>query len=283
MTLNPLRRFMAAMFLALQAFGLVAAAPTAAFAFGACQAFSDRGEANVIPARFGGTVPNETLALTFIGHASFLIQSPGGAEVVTDYAGYHGQPTPPRAATMNNAHSTHFTYHPDPGIEHVLKGWPEEGETRAKHRVEVEDLKIRNVSTDVIDWDGSTRKNGNSIFIFELGDLCVAHLGHLHHVPTEAQFAAIGFLDVVMAPVDGGLTLSHADMTAVLKRLQAKLVLPMHYFGPATLQTFLTELGGAFEVELAKSSTVLVSKATLPKKPTLLVTPPLSSDVYDYD
>ena len=34
----------------------------------------------------------------------------------------------------------------------------------------------------------------------------VDHLGHLHQIPDDAQYAAIGRLDVVMVPVDGGYT-----------------------------------------------------------------------------
>ena len=261
--------------------GLAALAPGAALGFGACQAFSERSGAPIIPVRLESAPPAETLAITFIGHATFLIESPKGVDVATDYSGYIGGGHVPRVVTMNNAHSTHFTYFPDPKIEHVLKGWPEEGEERAKHRVAVEDLKIHNVPTDVVEYSGATRENGNSIFIFELGDLCVAHLGHLHHVPTEAQFAAIGFLDVVMAPVDGGLTLSHQDMATVLKRLRARLVLPMHYWSTSTLENFLLQLGGVFEVAVADSPTILVSKATLPKKPTLMVVPPRSPGTFE--
>ena len=33
-------------------------------------------------------------------------------------------------------------------------------------------------------------------------------LGHLHHEPDDLQYAALGRLDVVMAPVDGGMTLA---------------------------------------------------------------------------
>lgn len=270
----------AATILVVLALACSALAPRDASAFGACQAFSEAAPVKVIPARYAGPIPAETLAITFVSHATFLIQTPKGVDLATDYAGYAGGEHP-RAVTMNNAHETHFTYFPDPSIEHVLKGWPEEGQKRARHQVEIDDLRVRNVSTDVVDFDGSTRKNGNSIFIFELGDLCVAHLGHLHHVPTEAQFAAIGFLDVVMAPVDGGLTLSHDDMAAVLKRLRAKLVLPMHYFTAQTLEAFLLKLGGAFDVEVSRSATVLVSKASLPKKPTLLVLPPKVADDFE--
>lgn len=256
-------------------------APAHAWAFGACQAFAGREQAKIVPVRYADPLPAETLAISYVTHSTFLIQTPGGAEVATDFAGYIGPGKQPRAVTMNNAHSTHYTSLPDPSIEHVLRGWPESGKKRREHRVEFEDLRIRNVHTDVISYGGGTRENGNSIFIFELGDLCVAHLGHLHHVPTEAQYAEIGFVDVVMAPVDGGLTLRHEDMIAVLNRLEARLVLPMHYFGSATLERFLTNLSSDFEVQLSERGSVLVSKATLPRKPTLLVLPPRFVNEYE--
>ncbi|MEL6977219.1 MAG: MBL fold metallo-hydrolase [Pseudomonadota bacterium] len=253
-----------------------------ALAFGACQAFTDRGgEARVIAARYDGAIAADTLAITYVTHSTFLLQTPGGASLATDYAGYAGPGGPPTAVTMNNAHSTHYTMSPDPRIQYVLRGWPAPERERAEHRVEVADLKVRNVSTDVRDWDGGMRVNGNSIFIFELGDLCVAHLGHLHHMPTAAHFAEIGFVDVVMAPVDGGLTLTHAEMAEVLARLEAKLVLPMHYFGPATLERFLTAHGAAFDVVFEESGTVLVSKDTLPRAPTMMVLAPRSVDLFD--
>ncbi|NCQ36213.1 Zn-dependent hydrolase, partial [bacterium] len=72
----------------------------------------------------------------------------------------------------------------------------------------VGDLIVRNVPTDIRSWDGGVEPLANSIFVFEAADLCIGHLGHLHHVPTEIQYGMIGRLDVVMAPVDGGYTMN---------------------------------------------------------------------------
>src|SRR6266851_5443754 len=61
----------------------------------------------------------DQVGLTFLGHASFLIESPGGARIVTDYNGFNRPRVPPDIVTMNNAHPTHFTDHIEPGIKHV--------------------------------------------------------------------------------------------------------------------------------------------------------------------
>ena len=44
----------------------------------------------------------------------------------------------------------------------------------------VDDVYIRNVPTDIRSWGGELERDGNSIFIFEVADLCIGHLGHLH-------------------------------------------------------------------------------------------------------
>src|ERR1700760_880518 len=54
----------------------------------------------------------DAVSITFLGHASFLIESPGGVRVVTDYNGINVPVDPPDIATMNHAHSTHYTDYP---------------------------------------------------------------------------------------------------------------------------------------------------------------------------
>ena len=80
---------------------------------------------------------------------------------------------------MNKAHRTHYTDFPDPGIEYVLRGWNPDGGP-AKHALVVDDVYIRNVTTDIRSWAARLERDGNSIFIFEVAGLCIGHLGHLH-------------------------------------------------------------------------------------------------------
>ena len=209
--------------------------------------------------------------LTFIGHSSFIIESPGGIRIVTDYAGNAGGIVPD-VVTMNQAHSSHFTDFPDPAIKHVLRGWNPEGGP-AHHDVVVGDVRIRNVPTDLRGGMSGRRENGNSIFIFEVGDLCIGHLGHLHHSLGPEHLGMIGRLDIVLVPVDGGYTMAQAEMLDVLKTLKTRLVIPMHYFGPATLARFVGTLDGSYEVEYATEPVRIVSSADLPAKPKLLVLP----------
>jgi L-ascorbate metabolism protein UlaG (beta-lactamase superfamily) len=210
--------------------------------------------------------------IRFVGHATFQITSPGGVVIATDYTGRNGPAGVPDVVTMNHAHTTHFTNNPDPRIDHVLRGWNPDGDGPAQHDLKVGDTRIRNVATDIRGWQGGTvEKHGNSIFIFEMADLCIGHLGHLHHQLSHADLALIGRLDVVMAPVDGGWTLPLPKMIATLKDLRASLVIPMHFFGAGSLQSFLAGMSDEFQIRRASDPVIRVSLESLPRRPTVLV------------
>jgi L-ascorbate metabolism protein UlaG (beta-lactamase superfamily) len=208
--------------------------------------------------------------ITFVGHSTFLIESAAGVSIATDYNDFIRPATVPTIATMNRAHSTHYTDFPDAGIRHVLRGWSETGGA-ATHDVTVEDVRVRNVPTNIRDWSGGTTIYGNSIFVFEMAGLCIGHLGHLHHTLTSQQLAQIGQLDVVLAPVDGSYTLDIDGMLETLATLRARLVLPMHYFSSWTLGRFLERARERFTVETSDVPTIVVSQATLPRATKILV------------
>ncbi len=173
---------------------------------------------------------------------------------------------------MNKAHSTHFSWAPDPGIEHVLRGWNPAGGP-ARHDLTVGDVRIRNVSTNIRDYGGNTEYDGNSIFVFETTQLCIAHLGHLHHTLTPEHLKKLGRIDVLLVPIDGGYTMQTFDMMEVLRSINAPLMLPMHYFNGPTLERFLAQARQHYAVELNDKAPLMVSRASLPKQPTVLVLP----------
>ncbi len=195
-----------------------------------CLAIADNLRTPELPVQFASlsTPANDaqySVRISYQGHSTYLIESPGGIKIATDYAGWLIDSVTPDVVTMNHAHSSHYTSSPDPKITHVYKGWPTEGEPAAYHDV-IEDVLLRNVTTDILRF--GTEKDGNSIFIFEIAGLCIGHLGHLHHRLSEEYYGKIGRLDVVMVPVDGGLTMTHVSAREILKRLRSSVVLPMH-------------------------------------------------------
>lgn len=212
--------------------------------------------------------------ITFLGHASFEINTPQGVRAITDYNGLNGFGRKPDIVTMNNAHSTHYTDHPEDGITYVLPGWPTKpGENEAKHDVTLKDLKVSNVPTNARDWGGgSARINGNSIFTFTIVDLCIAHLGHLHHRLTKEHLDELGRIDVLMVPIDGAYTVGLPVMVEVIRQIQPRIVLPMHYWGRGQVARFEELMQDQEAVFIwPDRRTIEVAHDTLPDKLTVYV------------
>jgi L-ascorbate metabolism protein UlaG (beta-lactamase superfamily) len=213
-----------------------------------------------------------TVRITFIGHASFLIETPEHVRAVTDYSGEFGPVDPPDLVTMNHAHSSHYTLDPDPRIGIVLHGW-QEGPKPPNHDVTLRDLRVTNLPTNIRDWNGGTEINGNSIFIFETAGLCIAHLGHLHHLLEPADLDALGHIDVLMVMVDGAYSMGQADARTVIEQIHPRIVLPMHYFTASNLVRFLDMMRDTYAIDVRHEPTIDVSRMTLPDRPTVVALP----------
>jgi L-ascorbate metabolism protein UlaG (beta-lactamase superfamily) len=235
----------------------------------------DADDANARPSLLRTAAARGEVTFTYIGHATYQIETPGGVTIATDYSGEYREKLPD-IATMNHAHTSHYTLNPDPRIAHVLHGWGDNGQP-AHYELMVGDVLIRNVTSDIRAGFGFSFgpetpmiKDGNSIFIFEVAGLCIGHLGHLDQPLTDSHYAAIGRLDVVMVPIDGGLTLSLDGMSEITKRLRSSIVLPMHRFG-MPISAFAARMKGQFEVDMRDSRSFSVSRDTLPEQPTIVV------------
>lgn len=209
------------------------------------------------------------VTISYQGHSTYLIESPDGTKIATDFAGWMTDPGTPDAVTMNQAHSSHYTDTPDPAIKHVLRGWGT-GDI-ARHHLMVGDVLVRNVTTDLHRF--GFVPDGNSIFIFETGGLCIGHLGHLHHKLSEDHYTKIGRLDVVMVAVDGGITMTHLSAKEIIERLRSSVVLPMHVRAFGALPRFLSYLGSDFPVKRLKQNRLVLNLRNLPKQPTVIVLP----------
>jgi L-ascorbate metabolism protein UlaG (beta-lactamase superfamily) len=253
-------------FLACIALGLLAFTPARAADAG-CRPEM----ASLQPRIVKAALAEKHVRITFVGHASFLIETPRNVKAVTDYNDYVRASVIPDIATMNKAHSTHWSRSPEAGITHVLPGW-NPGGGKADHDVTLLDMRVRNVSTNIRGY-GGTEPDGNSIFIFEHADLCVVHLGHLHHTLEPAHIRAIGRADIVLVPVDSGFTMDIDGMMEVLDALSPRVIIPMHFFGQHTLEKFIRIGSDKYVIDRREKPVAEFSREGLPEKPTMVVLP----------
>jgi L-ascorbate metabolism protein UlaG (beta-lactamase superfamily) len=227
--------------------------------------------ASLQPRVIKASLAEKHVRITFVGHASFLIETPQNVKAVTDYNDYIRASVVPDVATMNKAHSTHWSRNPEAGITHLLPGWNPAG-GKADHDITLLDMRIRNISTNIRGY-GGTEPDGNSIFVFEHGDLCVVHLGHLHHTLEPAHIRAIGRADIVLVPVDSGFTMDIDGMMEVLTALSPRVIIPMHFFGQHTLEKFIRIGSDKYVIDRREKPVAEFSREGLPEKPTMVVLP----------
>ena len=210
--------------------------------------------------------------ITFLGHASFLIETPDHVRAVTDYSGVYTPSPLPDLVTMNHAHSSHYTLTPDPRIGIVLHGW-QDGPKPPRHDVVLRDLRVSNLPTNIRDWNGGTEVNGNSIFVFETAGLCIAHLGHLHHLLEQSDLDTLGPIDIVMIAVDGTWTIGQEDARTVINQIHPRIVLPMHYFTADNLRRFLDMMRQTPAIDIRRAPDIVVTRVTLPDPATVIALP----------
>ncbi len=274
---GPLRWLVSARLWGLLLLALVVSAPFAAPAFAVCQVVADAPAAQPAPGYgrvWRAVLQAGEVQIRYVGHSTFEIETPQGVRIATDYNDRVRPFLTPTVATMNGAHSTHYSMAPDPGIEHLLYGWNPQGGPM-DHDLTVEDVHIRNIQTNTRGWNGETRRLGNSIFIFEVADLCIAHLGHLHQRLTGEDLKRLGQIDIVFAAIDNSTTLRLDSMMDVLQTIGPSMVIPMHFHFAGALEAFEDRARQAgYDVVRAPAPKLVITRSSLPAKKTVYVMMP---------
>ncbi|NLW07536.1 MAG: MBL fold metallo-hydrolase [Clostridia bacterium] len=167
----------------------------------------------------------------WLGHASFLLESPAGVRLVTDPFGPEVLPVPDVSAdivTVSHEHFDHNHLKTVKGDPQVWRGLTADGKDWEKLDKTYKDIRAYTVATYHDEAMGAKRGK-NAVFVFEIGKLRLAHLGDLGHVLNEEQVKEIGSIDVLMLPVGGTFTIDADQAWQVVEALKPRVVVPMHY------------------------------------------------------
>lgn len=113
----------------------------------------------------------------------------------------------------------------------------------------------------------------STIFKIEVGDLTVVHLGDLGTSLSDRQLTKIGDVDILLIPVGGKYTITAKEAVEVVRQIEPRIVIPMHYKLPGLKidldgpEAFIKEMGGVSE-RLPK---LKVSKKDLAAEETKLI------------
>lgn len=178
--------------------------------------------------------PAPLARLTWYGQACFVLESAAGARILmdplADDIGYTlPEPLQVDAVTVSHEHPDHANVALAHGKPRVLRGLTADKKGWVKIDQKVKDIQIRSIGV-YHDEEKGARRGLNTVFVFEVGRLRIAHLGDLGHTLTEEQRSQIGAVDVVLVPVGGHYTIDARQATRVVDQLRPRLtVVPMHY------------------------------------------------------
>ena len=205
----------------------------------------------------------------WFGHSSFVIRSGTGTRVVADP---NFDVTPGIAAdavTVSNDHYTHNNTEAVRGNPLVLRGITLDQRWQPV-RKKVKDIVVVNLPS-ARNYDFS--RIANSIFVFEMGSLCIAHLGNIGHLLTEKQEKFLRRVDVMMIPIDARNNLGFGDLVKVIEQVKPPIVLPMHYDDPHQAEYFASFLDGRYPVRPQADSRLVLTRRMLPKSTELFILP----------
>ena len=225
-------------------------------------------------------ISQTTIDLTWFGQATFLMNTDDGVKVLMDPVnpGMIKVEIPDLIdlVTVSHEHGDHNYVELAKGDPVVIRGLKDNDYARVDEVVK--DIHVHTVGTFHDKQEGSQRGK-NAIFIFELPDLKVVHLGDLGHVLNESQVSAIGETDIIMIPVGAGPTIDLPGALEVIKQLKPKVVIPMHFmpadtpeggFRLGSVEEFIKMVGTTYEVRHL-GHTATFSADELPTETTISV------------
>jgi len=206
------------------------------------------------------------MKLKYLGHASFLITASDGARIIADpyESGYRNGmisygPIKEKADVVfiTHEHGDHNYLGDIQGSPQVLRG---PGVHQAKG------IEFKGIATFHDNVQGAERGR-NTIFCFTIDGIRVCHMGDLGHWLSQPQITEMGNVDVLMLPVGGASTINATLATEVVRKIEPRIVIPMHYKTEKTtreldgVDLFLKEMG---QSGIEPKARVSVTRSNLP-------------------
>ncbi|MBZ9684951.1 MBL fold metallo-hydrolase [Clostridium estertheticum] len=192
------------------------------------------------------------MEITWLGHSSFLLQDSKGRKLLTDpfdaTIGYEIYKGSPDIVTISHQHFDHnYTKELNGNYKIIDK----------IGMFYLCDIPIKGTPS-YHDKNKGAKRGDNIIFTFKMDEYTLCHLGDLGHLLSDDDIDAIGTVDILFIPVGGNYTLNGKEAAEVTKRINPKIVIPMHYktslvtFPLDGVETFLMYMKNATKIDSNK-------------------------------
>ncbi len=182
------------------------------------------------------------MEITWLGHSCFKIRGKQAVIVTDPYppdSGYSLGKQTADIITVSHPHASHSYVRGIGGDPRLITG-PGEYEIKGVLVIGIPAFH---------DAEGGAKRGKNTVYIMEVDGITVCHLGDLGHVLTAAQVEEIDDVDILLVPVGGVSTIDASMAAEVIRQIEPKVVVPMHYQTPALnrelapVEKFLKEMG----------------------------------------
>ena len=162
------------------------------------------------------------MEITWLGHSCFKIKGKEVTLVTDPYDDSIGYTLTKPAANIVTLSHNH------PGHSYVASV---EGSPKVLHKpgeYEVSNVFIIGIATYHDSEQGKIRGK-NTVYLVEMDEVKLCHLGDLGHILSPHQIEELGSVEVLFIPVGGISTVGAKTAAGIVRLLNPKVVIPMHY------------------------------------------------------
>ena len=163
--------------------------------------------------------------VTWLGHGCFRLRGRGAAVVMDPYPPAIGLKLSRMDAdlvTVSHEHENH-------SYTQVVR----EGayEIRGPGEYEVAGVSVVGFPT-FHDAKKGAERGSNTVYLIEVDDVRICHLGDLGHPLADEDAEVVSSCDVLLVPVGGRTAINAVGAAEVVRQLEPRFVVPMHYAVP---------------------------------------------------
>ena len=209
------------------------------------------------------------MTIKWFGHSCFRIESKELSLVIDPFSKEIGL-RPPRLARDSIILKTHEHYDHNNTEGASLEAFIIEG----PGEYEKAGVQVEGINSFHDDQEGKLR-GMNTIYVIGIEDMRICHLGDFGQTElTHEQAESIGNIDVLFIPVGGKYTIDAKAAVKVIKQIDPKIIIPMHYKIPGLKldiddnKKFIKEIS----IKPEEVESLKINAKTLPVEETRLIT-----------
>ena len=207
------------------------------------------------------------MEITWLGHSCFRIKGKEAILITDPYDGSIGYSLgKPKANIVTSSH-------PHPGHGFVAGVGGEPRFVHGPGEYESAGVFIHGIGT-FHDNERGEQRGKNTVYLIEIDEITVCHLGDLGHALSSEQVEEMSSAEVLLVPVGGLSTIDAATAAEMVRLLQPRIVIPMHFktevvpFKLEPVDNFLNEMGLKGASPQPKLS---ITKTSLPEEMQVVV------------